>query len=148
MCDVHRNKKQTTGAQCRHTQCSPAARATVLLQKFASADSVMWLKSLGCNEQATCTMRCHRRRFDVCSWGFKMRLQRWLSAWKGKLVVRFATCYLHRESHVLSKSSSSSSSSLSPLCRVFIHIVLRQTMSLGNTVFQLFCHYYLWCLYR
>ena len=40
------------------------------------------------------------------------------------------------------------SSSLSPLCRVFIHIFLRQTMSLGNTAFQLFCHYYLWCLYR
>ena len=38
--------------------------------------------------------------------------------------------------------------SLSPLCRVFIHIFLRQTMSLGNTAFQLFCHYYLWCLYR
>ena len=38
------------------------------------------------------------------------------------------------------------SSSLSPLCRVFIHIFLRQTMSLGNTVFQLFSHYYLWCL--
>ena len=43
---------------------------------------------------------------------------------------------------------SSSSSSSSPLCRVFIHIFMRQTMSLGNTVFQLFCHYYLWCLYR
>ena len=41
-----------------------------------------------------------------------------------------------------------SSSSSSPLCMVFIHIFLRQTMSLGNTVFQLFCHYYLWCLYR
>jgi hypothetical protein len=27
-------------------------------------------------------------------------------------------------------------------------IFLRQTMSLGNTAFQLFCHYYLWCLYR
>ena len=39
-------------------------------------------------------------------------------------------------------------SSLSPLYRVFIHIFLRQTMSLVNTVFQLFCHYYLWCLYR
>jgi hypothetical protein len=38
--------------------------------------------------------------------------------------------------------------SSSPLCRVFIHIFLRQTMSLGNTVFQLFCHYYLWCPYR
>ena len=44
---------------------------------------------------------------------------------------------------VLSLSSSSSSS---PLCTVFIHIFLRQTMSLGNTAFQLFCHYYLWCL--
>ena len=43
---------------------------------------------------------------------------------------------------------SSSSSSLSPLCRVFIHIFLRQTPSLGNTGFQLFYHYYLWCLYR
>ena len=39
--------------------------------------------------------------------------------------------------------SLSSSSSLSPLCRVFIHIFLRQTMSLGNTVFQQFYHYYL-----
>jgi len=29
-----------------------------------------------------------------------------------------------------------------------IHIFPRQTMSLGNTAFQLFCHYYLWCLYR
>ena len=45
---------------------------------------------------------------------------------------------------------SSSSSSSSSLCRVFKHIYLRQTMSLGNTVFQLFCYYYyyLWCLYR
>ena len=39
-------------------------------------------------------------------------------------------------------------SSLSPLSRVFINIFLRQTMSLGNTVFQLFCQFYLWCLYR
>jgi hypothetical protein len=36
-------------------------------------------------------------------------------------------------------SSSSSSSSSSPLCRVFILVFLRQTMSLGNTVLQLFC---------
>jgi len=43
---------------------------------------------------------------------------------------------------------SLSSSALSPLCRVFIHIFLRQTMFLGNRVFQLFCQYYLWCLYR
>ena len=40
------------------------------------------------------------------------------------------------------------SSSSSPLCRVFILIFLRQTMSLGNTVLQLFCCYYSWCLYR
>ena len=45
-------------------------------------------------------------------------------------------------------SSSSSSSSSSPLCRVFILIFLRQTMSLGNTVLQLFCCFYSWCLYR
>ena len=32
--------------------------------------------------------------------------------------------------------------------QVFIHIFQRQTMSLGNTAFQLFSHYYLWCLYR
>ena len=43
---------------------------------------------------------------------------------------------------------SSSSSSSYPLCRVFILIFLRQTMSLGNTVSQLFCCYYSWCLYR
>jgi len=41
-----------------------------------------------------------------------------------------------------------SSSSSSPLCRVFILICLRQTISLGNTVLQLFCCYYSWCLYR
>jgi len=44
--------------------------------------------------------------------------------------------------------SSPSSSSSSPLCRVFILIFLRQTISLGNTVLQLFCCYYSWCLYR
>ena len=43
--------------------------------------------------------------------------------------------------------SSSSSSSSSPLYRVFIVIFLRQTMSLGNTLLQLFCCYYSWCLY-
>ena len=42
----------------------------------------------------------------------------------------------------------SSSSSSYPLCRVFILIFLRQTMSLGNTVLQLFCCYYSRCLYR
>jgi hypothetical protein len=31
------------------------------------------------------------------------------------------------------------SSSLSPLCRVSTHIFPRQTMSLGNTLLQLFC---------
>ena len=31
---------------------------------------------------------------------------------------------------------------------IFIHIFLRQTMFPGNKVFQLFCHYHLWCLYR
>ena len=41
-----------------------------------------------------------------------------------------------------------SSSSSSPLCRVFILLFLRQTMSLGNTMLQLFCCYYSWCLYR
>jgi hypothetical protein len=41
-----------------------------------------------------------------------------------------------------------SSSSLSPLCRVFIHIFLRQTMSLRKTMLQLFCRYCLWCPYH
>jgi len=45
-----------------------------------------------------------------------------------------------------SSSSSSSSLSSSPLRRVFILIFLRQTMSLGNIVLQLFCCYYSWCL--
>ena len=31
--------------------------------------------------------------------------------------------------------------------RVAIHIFLRQTMSLGNTLLQLFCLCCLWCLY-
>jgi hypothetical protein len=39
-------------------------------------------------------------------------------------------------------------SSLSPLCRVFIHIFPRQTMSLSNTMLQLFCRYCLWCPYH
>jgi hypothetical protein len=39
------------------------------------------------------------------------------------------------------------SSSSSPLCRVFIHIFLKQSMSLGNTLLQLFSCYCLWCLY-
>ena len=47
-----------------------------------------------------------------------------------------------------SSSSSLSSSSSSPLCRAFILIFLRQTMSLANTVLQLFCCFYSWCLYR
>jgi hypothetical protein len=38
-------------------------------------------------------------------------------------------------------------SPLSPLCRVFIHIFLKQTMSVGNALLQLFCCYCLWCLY-
>ena len=38
--------------------------------------------------------------------------------------------------------------SSSPLCRVFILIFLRQTMSLGNKVLQLFCCYYSWRLYH
>ena len=42
----------------------------------------------------------------------------------------------------------SSSSSSSPLCRVFILILLRQIISLGNTVLQLFCCYCSGCLYR
>ena len=39
-------------------------------------------------------------------------------------------------------------SSSSPLCRVFILIFLRKTMSIGNKVLQLFCCFYSWCLYR
>jgi len=48
---------------------------------------------------------------------------------------------------LLSSSISSSSSSSSPLCRVSTHIFLRQTMSLRNTLLQLFCRCCLWCLY-
>ena len=50
--------------------------------------------------------------------------------------------YKYFQALLLSSSSSSS------LCRVFILILLRQTMSLGNTGLQLFCCYYSWCLYR
>jgi hypothetical protein len=41
-----------------------------------------------------------------------------------------------------------SSSSSSALCRVFILIFLRQTMSLGNTVLQPFCCSYSWCIHH
>jgi hypothetical protein len=37
--------------------------------------------------------------------------------------------------------------SLAALGRVFIHIFPRQTMTLGNTLLQLFSRYCLWCLY-
>ena len=37
--------------------------------------------------------------------------------------------------------------SLSPLCRVSIHISLRQTMSLGDTLLKPFYLCCLWCLY-
>jgi len=37
--------------------------------------------------------------------------------------------------------------SLSSLCRVAIHIFPGQTMSLGDTLLQLFCLCCLWCLY-
>ena len=37
--------------------------------------------------------------------------------------------------------------SLSPLCRVAIHIFPGQTMSLGDTLLQLFSTCCLWCLY-
>jgi hypothetical protein len=37
---------------------------------------------------------------------------------------------------------------LSPLCMVFIHIFLRQTMSLRNTMLQVFCRYCLWRPYH
>ena len=39
-------------------------------------------------------------------------------------------------------------SSMSPLCRVSTLIFLRKTMSLGNTVLQLFWCNYSWCVYR
>jgi len=38
-------------------------------------------------------------------------------------------------------------SSVSPLCRVSTLIFLRRTMSLGNTVLQLFWCNYSWCIY-
>ena len=54
----------------------------------------------------------------------------------------------HLQLNILLLLLLSSSSSLSPLCMIFIHMFLRQTISLGKTVFQLFCLYCLWCLYR
>jgi hypothetical protein len=36
---------------------------------------------------------------------------------------------------------------LSLLCRVFIYIFLRQTLSLRNTMLQVFFRYCLWCPY-
>jgi len=50
-------------------------------------------------------------------------------------IVHAVQCDVHFKLH------SSLSSSSSPLCRVFIHIFPRQTMSLGNTLLQLFCRY-------
>ena len=50
--------------------------------------------------------------------------------------------------YIAQLSSSSSSSSWSPLCRVFTLIFRRQTMSLGNAVLQPFCCSYSWCICR
>ena len=61
-------------------------------------------------------------------------------------VLNLMYCYISTLQLLLLLSSSSSSSS--PLCRVFILIFLRQTVSLRNTVLQLFCCYYSRCLYR
>ena len=72
---------------------------------------------------------------------------RWDSVLYHQLQPIHFLCFLSSSSSLLSSSSSSSSSS-SPLCRVLILIFLRQTVSLGNTVLQLFCCYYSWCLYR
>jgi hypothetical protein len=58
------------------------------------------------------------------------------------LKASYLAYFLHLMEHLLLSSSSSS-----PLCRVFIHTIPRQTMSLGNTLLQLFCRYCLWCLY-
>ena len=60
------------------------------------------------------------------------------------MYVHYNHCHratAHLQLNILSSSSS-------PLCSVFILIFLRQTMSLGNRVLQLFCCYYSWCLYR
>jgi len=62
------------------------------------------------------------------------------------LAAKLTKTVLEISRHLLLLSSSSSSSS-SPLCRVFILIFLRQNVSVGNTVLQLFCCYYSWCLY-
>ena len=48
---------------------------------------------------------------------------------------------------VIILASSPSSSSVSPSCRISTLIFLRQTMSLGNTVLQLFWCNYSWCVY-
>ena len=58
-----------------------------------------------------------------------------------------ATAHLQLNILLSSSSSSSSSSPLSPLCSVAIHIFPRQTMTLGDTLLQLFCFCCLWCLY-
>ena len=53
-------------------------------------------------------------------------------------------CYYYYYYYYLLLLSSSSSSS--PLCRVFTLTYLKQTMSLDNTVLQLFCSHYSWCI--
>ena len=71
-----------------------------------------------------------------------------LSSEYSKRLLRFVICVVVDLLLLLLLSSSSLPSSSSPLCRVFILIFVRKTMSLGNTLLQLFCCYYSWCLYR
>jgi hypothetical protein len=48
--------------------------------------------------------------------------------------------------HNKNNTNDLTTSSSSPLCRVFILIFLTQTMSPDNTVLQLFCSHYSWCI--
>ena len=73
-------------------------------------------------------------RIDGCGEGNLLRHKKGNIYWKTP-----------RELLLLSSSLSSSSS---PLRRVFILTFLRNTMSLGNIVLQLFCCYYSRCLYH
>jgi len=127
-------------------QSRPDTETAHVWKQTWSSPSVMWHLEL--------TSWCHQKQAHVYHRkGLKNPLSRSpafiiLTLPEPLLASKWELCSVTLLLLLLLLLLSSSSSSSSPLCRAFIRIFLRQTMSLGNTVLQLFYCYYSWCLDR
>ena len=106
--------------------------AAILLLLFMVLISLVSVLNLLCFYISTFRSVCAVPNVAVCCSSLT-------SCFPGMLLM----CVLNDIIIIIIMSSLSSS-----LCRVCILIFLKQTMSLGNTVLQLFCCYYSWYLYR